>query len=339
MQACLKKDRRRKGTQGFSHGRPGILQLPTPLALLVLGFAALLTVAADNVLAHKVWFGPIYLLISALAAWMVSSRIALVIGLVVISFNLIIGNQVLYADTPNYFALNAALRVFCLLVVVLLLGSARKSLEREWWLARIEPLTGALNRQAFFERIRADAGTDGPALLIFADVDGLKRLNDERGHEAGDECLRHFAKRVRGAIRKDDLFARIGGDEFVIFMKVRDETASRAVANRLNKALNLDAYSNENSLKCSLGALFLPAGSTSIDSELSLADRLMYVAKRAQTGVSMALPVLVDGQMSLSIPVGTEQQAGRRTSTRSTKRQLDDDVQPRENSPAKPLAA
>lgn len=338
MRARLKTDRRKKGTQGFSHGRPGLLQLPTPLALLVLGFATLLTVAADRAFAHEVWLGPIYLLISALAAWMVSSRLAILLGLIVISFNLIVGNQIIDGNSQNYVALNVALRVFCLLVVILLLGSARKSLEREWRLARIDPLTGALNRQAFFEGIAADAGPEGPALLIFADVDGLKRVNDEIGHEAGDKCLQNFADRVRMAIRKDDLFARLGGDEFAIFMKVRDETASRAVANRLNKVLNLDSSSQKDTLKCSLGALFLPAGSTSIDAELRLADKLMYSAKRAQAGVSMALPALVDGHMSLSMSTETDQQTGRHTVTRSTSRKLGH-IEPSENPLAETKAA
>ena len=128
-------------------------------------------------------------------------------------------------------------------------------------------------------------------VLIFADVDGLKRLNDRLGHEAGDEALKSFATLVRKEIRRDDVFARIGGDEFVISMQVRDTAAAKLVANRLNKALNLDTREGEIDLKCSLGVLILPAGSRSIDKELKQADSLMYHAKRENVGLMVAISV------------------------------------------------
>ena len=195
------------------------------------------------------------------------------------------------------------------------------SLEREWRLARTDALTGALNRQAFFEAIKEDTGRQGPAILAFADVDGLKRLNDEMGHELGDKGLRDFADRVRTAIRKNDLFARIGGDEFVIFMKVKDEAAAKAVANRLNDVLNLGAGEDGATLKCSLGVLLLPAGSQSIDDELKLADKLMYAAKRAQAGLSMASAAGGDRQKTLSFPLETPPRVGRTTAIRAKDRQ------------------
>ena len=68
-----------------------------------------------------------------------------------------------------------------------------------------------------------------------------KRLNDRLGHEAGDEALSDFADRVRNAVRKDDVLPRIGGDEFVIFLRVRDIAAAELVAQRLNGVLNLDS--------------------------------------------------------------------------------------------------
>lgn len=266
------------------------------MAAPVLGLAAALTAVLDYLVPHEIWLGPVYLLLAALAAWFVSSRFAIGLGLGVIMLNLLAGKNSTYPYGPDLFALNFVLRILCVLGVALMLGLARKLLEREWQLARTDPLTGALNRQAFFEALKAETGTDGPALLVFADVDGLKHINDELGHEAGDEGLWDFASRVRGAIRKHDLFARIGGDEFVVFMKVKDERSAKIVAERLNKVLNLDANPSETTLKCSLGVLFLPAGSQSIDAELKLADQLMYSAKRVQAGVLMASALELDDE-------------------------------------------
>lgn len=296
MPGRVKKDRRRERTRSFTLRRSLFLQVPAAVAAPVLGFAALATAATDYLAPREVWLGPVYLLLAALSAWFVSSRFAIGLGLLVITVNLLAGKNSAYPYGPDMFAMNFALRIFCVLAVAVMLGLARKSLEREWRLARTDPLTGALNRQAFFEALKAETGADGPAVLAFADVDGLKYVNDELGHEAGDDSLWDFADRLRKAIRKRDLFARIGGDEFVVFMKVKDEQSARIVAERLNKVLNLDLEavaadaetSAEARLKCSLGVLFLPAGSQSIDAELKLADKLMYSAKRVQAGVLMA---------------------------------------------------
>lgn len=266
------------------------------------------------------------------------TRFAIALGLFVISFKLLTDSESIYPYGPNSVALNFALRILCVLVVVLMLGLARRSLEKEWRLARTDPLTGALNRQAFFEAIRGNSSQEGPAVLVFADLDGLKRLNDEMGHELGDDGLRNFADRVRRAIRKNDLFARIGGDEFVIYMKVKDESAAKSVANRLNKVLNLDAHFDEATLRCSLGVLLLPAGSKSIDAELKAADKLMYAAKRTQAGLSMALAVEVDGQTALSPPLETAPPADRKTAVRSKDRQTDCE-EPPSDSTSEALAA
>jgi len=205
----------------------------------------------------------------------------------------------------------------------LMLGVARAALEIEWRFARIDSLTGTLNRKAFFEAVEDEAGQAGIKVLVYADVDGLKRLNDRLGHEAGDEALRYFADRVRKAIRNEDVFARIGGDEFVIYLRVRDTAAAELVAQRLNWALNLDPREGETKLKCSLGVLVLPAGSRSIDAELMQADTLMYHAKRAGIGLMMAISVKGDMQMLMPIAPSVNSGGQQRAAVRSTERSTD----------------
>lgn len=179
---------------------------------------------------------------------------------------------------------------FCIaLAVVLMLGVARTALEIEWRFGRIDPLTGALNRKAFFEVIENERDQEGVALVVFADLDGLKQLNDRLGHEAGDQALQDFANRVREAVREGDIFARLGGDEFVLYLRVRDAAAAGLVAQRLERHLNGGAAKGVIRLTCSLGALVLPAGSKSIDAEIKQADGLMYRAKRECIGLMLAL--------------------------------------------------
>ncbi|MEL1250994.1 GGDEF domain-containing protein [Aurantiacibacter gilvus] len=227
-------------------------------------------------------FGPFFLLICAFGAWFVGNPFAVLIGLFIGVIQVQTGQALALDDNPIVMALQ-----FCsTLAVVLMLGVARAALELEWRFARVDPLTGALNRKAFFEAVKSEAHQPGIPVLLFADVDGLKRVNDDLGHEAGDDALQDFANRVRNTIRNTDIFARIGGDEFVIFLRVRDLSSADIVAKRVNSALNLEGNAK---LKCSIGALVMPAGSKSIDAELKQADSLMYHAKREKLGMVMAI--------------------------------------------------
>lgn len=303
------------------------LQIPSSVAGPVIGLATLLTAVFDYLQPHEIWLGPVYLLLAASAAWFVTSGFAVALGLAVLTVNQLTGQHSTYPYGPGQFAVNIGLRIFCVLAVAFMLGRARLSLEREWHLARTDALTGALNRQAFFETMKSETASDEPSVLVFADVDGLKYINDEMGHEIGDEGLRGFASRVKSAIRTNDLFARIGGDEFVVFMKVRDERAARMVAERLNRVLNLDVGADLATLKCSLGALYLPAGSKSIDTELKLADKLMYSAKRVQAGVLMASAFQSDSdgtvQSALEVALPTNRNSVVRQKDKPAKAQPD----------------
>lgn len=201
-----------------------------------------------------------------------------------------------------------------------MLGVARVALEIEWRHARVDPLTGALNRKAFFEVIGSQANNDSLSVLIFADLDGLKRLNDKLGHEKGDDAIRSFADSIRSSIRKHDVFARIGGDEFVIYLNVGDVTAAQTVAERLNNVLNFQP-DDKTKLKCSLGILLLPSGSNSIDAELRQADALMYDAKRSQAGYSIAMMVDANQEKLIQIASGVNARDLEAARLRSSKRQ------------------
>jgi len=278
---------RRKGKARVSRlGQPLFMQVPKLLAGFVLAGFALCAILASHA-ASTIAFGPFFILICAFGAWFVGNPFALSLGLAIGAAQILSGHAISLHSGPVVMAL----QLLSALAVVLMLGVAREALETEWRFARIDPLTGALNRKAFFEAIEEKRRHAGVAALVFADIDGLKSLNDAHGHKAGDEALREFADRVRQAVRKDDIFARIGGDEFVIFLRVCDQQAATIVAHRLNRMINLETAECNRKLKCSLGVLVLPAGSTSIDTELKQADALMYDAKREGGGVVIAMSI------------------------------------------------
>src|SRR5262249_51483681 len=104
-------------------------------------------------------------------------------------------------------------------------------------LATTDPLTGVLNRRAFFEQaadLCARAETGEPLSAIMLDIDQFKRINDNFGHDAGDECIRGVA---HAAVAIDGVLGRLGGEEFALLLPGRRRAAAVAVAERLRQGL------------------------------------------------------------------------------------------------------
>ncbi|MCB9507415.1 MAG: GGDEF domain-containing protein [Myxococcales bacterium] len=145
-----------------------------------------------------------------------------------------------------------------------------------------DSLTGLLNRRGFAlvaTRFLAERRRDGrPATVVFADVDGLKRVNDEEGHAAGDALIRAAADRLAAVFRESDVVARMGGDEFAILLSGAD--APETLVERVATAGGDDG---RRAPSLSVGVWRGEVGpETTIDGLLSAADARMYAAKRAR---------------------------------------------------------
>lgn len=303
------------------------IQIPRAVAAQVLLACAVLALLASSLVSPSIGFAPIYLFICAFSAWFVGNRFAVTLFVLVASLQFLKGEPIIFRGTEVITVVNAGLQFSSALAVVLMLGVAREALEIEWRSARLDPLTGALNRKAFFEAAKAEASHGSMTVIVYADVDGLKRLNDKFGHEAGDEALCDFAARISRSIRKNDIFARMGGDEFIIMLKVRDVNAAKSVAERLNRVLNLNSDDDEARLKCSLGILFLPTGTKSIDAELRQADALMYLAKKKRVGSVMAMSSKGDPQKLIPFATSAEAYGQQRVVVRATERKAETPAQ------------
>jgi diguanylate cyclase (GGDEF)-like protein len=142
-------------------------------------------------------------------------------------------------------------------------------------LADRDPLTGAINRRALGDVFR-DVQSGG-ALLLFFDLDGFKKINDDHGHAVGDACLKLFAMALRESFRPDDHVVRYGGDEFLVIARGLDQTAARSrvedVTGRLHQYRTQEVWCG-----FSVGMAELLAGADP-DAALQLADQNMYKAK------------------------------------------------------------
>ncbi len=177
-----------------------------------------------------------------------------------------------------------------LIRVILEHDSIQREMARQ---ARTDPLTGLLNRRAFLDEVsrRLDRlereGT--PGTLMFIDLDHFKTLNDENGHDVGDEALCLTAIMLRSVVRPQDLVARLGGDEFALWLDHTDEfsAAERAEELRLATPGHLGHLSGDSvsPLSMSIGiATRWPGRGEDVDSLIQRADQVMYEVKRAGRG-------------------------------------------------------
>lgn len=141
--------------------------------------------------------------------------------------------------------------------------------------ARRDALTGLANRLAWEEAV---AETATPSSVIVLDVDCLKLANDSRGHEFGDEVLRRIAALVRGAVRDQDLVARVGGDEIAVLFGGADEARCAEAVTRLRDAFASAPLLDGFSLSAAVGSATAGAG-VSLAEAQRLADERLYAEK------------------------------------------------------------
>ena len=150
-----------------------------------------------------------------------------------------------------------------------------------------DELTGLRNRRGFLttaeSRLALARRTGNEVTIVFADIDGMKAINDQFGHAAGDDALRETAKLLSRSVRDSDVVGRLGGDEFVLLLWGGTE-AETAVGERIARALdNRARRSSPYAISLSLGtARFDPANARPLNELLAEADRSMYRTKRAR---------------------------------------------------------
>ncbi len=149
--------------------------------------------------------------------------------------------------------------------------------------ALTDELTDLANRRRFREALRAEVARSQrhgtPLSLLLADLDGFKRVNDEHGHQVGDEVLYAVARLIEDRVRATDIAARLGGDEFAVLLPDTPLTGATAIAENLRAALHDEQTQLQlRHVTASFGAAELQAGADG-DALLRDADAALYSAK------------------------------------------------------------
>jgi diguanylate cyclase (GGDEF)-like protein len=203
-------------------------------------------------------------------------------------------------------AISVSAAFFLLFFVIIVLYSYSLTANIEKGRRRLEAerdrdhLTGLLNRRALYERaeclLRDPVTGRAPLVVLFADLDRFKAVNDNHGHHVGDRVLAEIGRLFAGSVRDTDLVARYGGDEFLLILHDMGLVEAAALAGRLQQAL-ADWSRRENvDLSLSVGLGQYPDHGTDLKTVIERVDQAMYRSKLARGGggilqVGQAVPV------------------------------------------------
>ena len=158
-------------------------------------------------------------------------------------------------------------------------------------MASHDPLTGLCNRRALTERVEQAISRTrrggAPLALLFIDLDGFKRVNDQYGHGVGDEVLCEMARRLLSITRQSDVVARLGGDEFVLLVETEVSIASiHVLCDRIVQtfAFPCGFSGGETLVGASIGIALCPPAVSDTVELMRIADAAMYQAKRSGKG-------------------------------------------------------
>ncbi|MDH5481117.1 MAG: diguanylate cyclase [Nitrosomonas sp.] len=154
--------------------------------------------------------------------------------------------------------------------------------------AHADSLTGLPNRRCLDGYMRSAMTeyeeTKAPFAILFIDLDKFKAINDTFGHSIGDELLIIVSQRIKQAIRKDDYLVRIGGDEFIVIIKVSTEKSLLRIVNSIKETFTHTIVIKENhiNIDISIGIATYPQNGSTMEELLNNADKNMYIHKQSR---------------------------------------------------------
>lgn len=227
--------------------------------------------------------------------WVWSSAVVIILGLAVALFSL----SSYFAGKRTFLGLDYASAIYILVTLVIIFTAqlviqhlsfrklqtelAEQQIQAEVFrrLAMFDPLTGLYNRRFAEQRLKAEISRSErkghPLVVVLADLNDFKQINDTYGHQAGDTVLKEFAKRLNRATRGSDLAARWGGDEFMMLLVDCEASQLPPILARLDD-FNVEVQGRELPVSIAVGWEAYDAGDRLSDL-IEQADRMLYLNK------------------------------------------------------------
>ena len=191
-----------------------------------------------------------------------------------------------YLSTTISVRIGLCMLGFAPLVLCIITSNRRELYKKVLYLANHDSLTNTINRRHLFEkgeRYLSEAKSHSVSLIML-DLDHFKRMNDQYGHHTGDLVLKHFSQLVEDNIRSNELFARVGGEEFLILMMNTTLQETQAIAERIRNKIELTPMQLPQGdllfITTSIGITHQPLPTElSLQHIINLADRALYRSK------------------------------------------------------------
>lgn len=258
-------------------------------SLWVLGGFLLIGVigCVDYLTTYELTFSPFFLMPVFLVTWHAGRRL----GLVAAGLCALAWFAADYFARPTYsnlvyYLTNTILRLFNFYVVVFLTARVQHEIDVQKEMAREDITTGLPNNRSFREYLDTElaraARYSKPITVIYIDVDNFKAVNEQYGHETGDQALRQTAKVLRDSLRRVDFVARVGGDEFAAVLPETGKYCSPIVCKRILDHMVQEMERRNWPMTLSMGAITAEeAKGVSADTLVRQADALMYQVKKS----------------------------------------------------------
>jgi diguanylate cyclase (GGDEF)-like protein len=254
------------------------------LVVILVGVVLLCAVAAGHYLVRLplLEFSVLYLIPVSFFTWFAGRRWGMLVAFGAAAWTLH-QNLASYPMSLSIAYWNAVILLGLYVGATLILGELRTLYLRERDLSRIDYLTQLPNRRAFFEFAEVEISRaqryNHPLTLVYLDIDEFKKVNDQYGHLVGDEVLRQVAASTQSGLRRSDLAARMGGDEFALLLPETSSDAARPILERIQANLRRAMKQKGQPVTFSIGAVTFHTPPANVDEMIRIGDEQMYQAK------------------------------------------------------------
>jgi diguanylate cyclase (GGDEF)-like protein len=264
-----------------------ILEDEHPILWTLVGIGSIgLLGVMDTLTGNEITFSLFYMAPIVVVTWAVSQRAGLLMSL--LSALTLLGAEIAAGQTyssPTIYVANTLIRAGFYIIVTYLVAELHKARREERLAARTDFVSGAANARHFHELLQAEINRiqryPHPITVVYIDIDDFKLVNDLFGHKIGDDVLRGIATELQAQLRRTDIVARVGGDEFALLLPSTHQPEAQVVISKLKSNLIEVMQQKGWPVTFSMGAVTCVTPPHSPEQLINMADELMYQVKNS----------------------------------------------------------